>query len=277
MIKVVIVIINLLLLATPSAAENPMPFQDRENLLNFYKKKFPDKKIEEYTYGALMFSEDAKSQYHSIMQFAPFEEDIDNGRQIWETPFKNGKYFTDCFPANGVGEAAKYPLYDKNLDRIVTFEMKINDCLEENGESPFAHNDVKTMGILTSYARKLSDGFPTKVVVKSEGALAKYLNGKEIFFKRMGQLNLSCASCHISHAGNYFRDELISPAVGHTTHFPVFRGGEFLFTLHMRYQRCMEAMRVTPFPAGGQKLSELEFFHSFLSNNLPLHSSVYRK
>ncbi len=277
MIKVFILVINLLFLAAQSAAENFTPFQDRQNLLNFYKKKFPDKKIAEYTYGALMFSEDAKSQYYSIMQFAPFEEDIDNGQRIWETPFTNGKYFADCFPANGVGEAAKYPLYDKNLDKIVTFEMKINDCLEKNGEHPFAHDDVKTMGIITSYARKLSDGFPTKVVINSKAALSKYKKGKELFFRRMGQLNLSCASCHISHAGNYFRDELISPAVGHTTNFPVFRGGEFLFTLHMRYQRCMEAMRVKPFRAGGQKLSELEFFHSFLSNDLPLHSSVYRK
>ena len=66
MIKVFIVVINLLFLAAQSAAENFTPFQDRQNLLNFYKKKFPDKKIAEYTYGALMFSEDAKQygDYH---------------------------------------------------------------------------------------------------------------------------------------------------------------------------------------------------------------------
>jgi len=45
----------------------------------------------------------------------------------------------------------------------------------------------------------------------------------------------------------------------------------------MRYQRCMEAMRAVPYPAGSQEFNDLEYFHSYLSNGLPMRSSVYRK
>jgi sulfur-oxidizing protein SoxA len=39
----------------------------------------------------------------------------------------------------------------------------------------------------------------------------------------------------------------------------------------------MEAMRAVPFEAGGEELSNLEYFHSYISNGLPLKSAVYRK
>ncbi len=275
----VLLILALLLMIDVSAepVNKSDPEIDRKNLLIFFKTQFPDIDFNDYIYGALMFSEDAKAQYHSIMQFPPFEDDIDRGEKIWKTPFKNGKHFEDCFKSQGFGEAAKYPEYNEREDRIITFEMKINECLTQNGEKPFPYDDVDSMGVLTAYARKLSDGYLTKVVISSSGSFQRYFNGRGLFHKRMGQLNLSCASCHITHAGHYFRDELISPAVGHTSHFPVFRGGEFLFTLHMRYRRCMEAMRATPFAAGSKEFNDIEFFHSFLSNGLPLQSSVYRK
>jgi sulfur-oxidizing protein SoxA len=115
------------------------------------------------------------------------------------------------------------------------------------------------------------------VRVDSPGARRKYDAGRAFYFRRIGQHNLACASCHYTHAGRYFRDELLSPTIGQAVHFPVFRGGEFLFTLHMRYQRCMEAVRAVPFAAGREELNNLEYFHSYLNNGLPLKASIYRR
>ena len=275
--KIILLCIFLLSYSTQGLANDIDPVKDSENLKKFFQDRFPNIPLDQYIYGALAYSKDAKSQYDSIMEFPPFEQEIDKGKLIWGTPFQNGKSFKDCFPNGGQGEAAKYPKYDESTDQVITFEMMINNCLVSNGEKPFPYDDINTMGLVTAYAKKLSDGLLMRVVISSAEAEKKYFNGRQLFFKRIGQLNLSCASCHITNAGNYFRDELISPAIGHTTHFPVFRGGEFLFTLHMRYRRCMEAMRARPFPAGSIQLNELEFFHSYLSNGLPLEASVYRK
>jgi sulfur-oxidizing protein SoxA len=111
----------------------------------------------------------------------------------------------------------------------------------------------------------------------SERARKKYEAGRAFYYRRIGQHNLACASCHVTHAGHYFRDELLSPTIGQAVHFPVFRGGEFLNTLHMRYRRCMEAVRAVPYPAGSEELNNLEYFHSYVNNGLPLKASIYRR
>ena len=253
------------------------PDEDRRFFHEYFRARFPDKPLSEYIYGSLMLNADARAQYESIMEFPPFQGDIDRGRALWEKPFSNGTRFADCFADGGRGAAARYPRYDPAGDEVVTFEMAINRCREANGETPYAFDDVRTMGALTAYARLLSDGATMRVEIDSAGARAKYQAGREFFFRRIGQMNLACASCHVTHAGQYFRDEIISPALGQPNHFPVFRGGEFLFTLHMRYQRCMEALRAEPFAAGSEELNNLEFFHSYISNGLPLKASVYRR
>jgi len=253
------------------------PEQDRAAFIAVYRDKFPGVPLENYVDGALMLSTDAKSQFDSIMDFPPFQGDLDKGKRLWETPFRNGETFARCFANGGRNVAGNYPYYDSGGDKVVTFEMQINRCLRDNGEAEFKYGDKATMGIVTAYARTLSDGMRVDVRVEGAGALAKYEQGKKQYFTRIGQYNFACASCHMVNAGKILRTEILSPAVGQTTHWPVFRGGDNLNTLHMRYRRCMEQMRASPFAAGSEELNNLEYFHSYLSNSLPMRASVYRK
>jgi len=246
-------------------------------MLAFFGERFGDVPLQEYIHGSMMLSEDARTQYDSIMDFPPFQGDIDRGRKIWETPFANGQSFADCFDNGGHNIAGRFPYYDALTDRVVTFEMALNQCLRNNGEAEFDYGDRDTMGVLTAYARTLSDGMLMDIRVDSAGALSKYESGRAFYYRRIGQYNLACAACHVTHAGHYFRDELLSPTIGQAVHFPVFRGGEFLYTLHMRYRRCIEAVGAVPHPAGSEELNNLEFFHSYLNNGLPLKASVYRR
>ena len=246
-------------------------------MIALFKGKFHGLALDEYVNGALMLSPDAKAQFDSIMEFPPFQGEIDKGRMLWEKPFANGRTFSGCFTNGGRNVAGNFPYFDAAADKVVTFEMAINRCLRENGEREFGYGVRETMGILTAYARTLSDGMRVNVAVDGPAAKRRYQAGRSFYFRRIGQLNLACASCHVTYAGNHFRDEIISPAVGQTTHFPVFRAGDSLHTLHMRYQRCMEAMRAVPLPAGSEEFNDLEYFHSYLSNGLPMRASVYRK
>ncbi|MEO8157357.1 MAG: sulfur oxidation c-type cytochrome SoxA [Betaproteobacteria bacterium] len=253
------------------------PEEDRASFITLYRDQFPTLPLENYVNGALMLSIDAKSQFDSIMEFPPFQDDIDRGAALWEKPFRNGKTFASCFANGGRNVAGNYPYYAPAVDRVVTFEMDINRCLRDNGEAEFKFNDKATMGIITAYGRTLSDGMRVDVRVQGAGALAQYEQGRKLYFTRMGQYNFACASCHMANAGKILRTEILSPAVGQTTHWPVFRGGDNLNTLHMRYRRCMEQMRAAPFAAGSEELNNLEYFHSYLSNGLPMRASVYRK
>lgn len=253
------------------------PEHDRLEFVELYQKKFPDRLLSDYVYGALMLSEDAKQQYDSIMEWPPFAPVIDAGKAMWEKPFKNGKTYAECFPNGGKMVAGDYPKYDTKLGKIVNFEMAINQCLIANDETPLKISDMKTMGVLMSYARTLSDGMNMNVKVDSPAALEKFEAGKRFFYARRGQLNFACASCHMQNAGNTLRTEILSPTVGQATHWPVFRGGDNLNTIQARYKRCLEQIRAVPLEQGGEDFNNLEYFHSYLSNGLPLKASVYRK
>lgn len=253
------------------------PERDRLAFVELYQKKFPNKSLDDYVYGALMLSEDAMQQYDSIMEWPPFSPVIDQGKAMWEQPFKNGKTYADCFPNDGKMVAGNYPLYDEKLGKVVTFEMAINLCLVANNEPPLKISDMNMLGVLMSYARTLSDGMKMNIKVDSPAALEKFEAGKRFFYTRRGQLNFACASCHVQNAGNTLRTEILSPTIGQATHWPVFRGGDNLNTIQARYKRCLEQIRAVPLEQGGEDFNNLEYFHSYLSNGLPLKASVYRK
>jgi sulfur-oxidizing protein SoxA len=173
--------------------------------------------------------------------------------------------------------AGNYPKFDSVRDTLITFEMAINQCRQDNGEPTLQIGDKTTMGLLTAYARTLSDGMRMNIRINGPRALARYEAGKKLFFTRMGKLNFSCASCHIDNAGKILRTEVLSPVIGQSTHWPVFRAGENLTTLQARYKNCMTQVRAEPFALGSDEFNSLEYFHSYLSNGLPMHASVFRK
>jgi sulfur-oxidizing protein SoxA len=264
-------------LLAPAAAPAATPEEDRAHFVRFYQDRFGNVPPDSYADGALMLSRDAKAQFDSIMEFPPFQADLDRGRTLWETPFANGATYASCFPDGGRNVAGLYPMFDPAAGKVVTFEMALNDCRRRNGEAPLTFGDRATMGVLTAHARSLSDGMRMDIRVEGRGALEKYEAGRRFYFTRIGQYNFACASCHLDNAGRVLRTEVLSPTVGQATHWPVFRGGDNLNTLHLRIRRCMEQMRAVPFEAGSEDLNNLEYFLAWLSNGLPMRASVYRK
>ena len=253
------------------------PEDDRKAIVDMVQQRFPNIMFEDYVYGALAFSSDSKSQYDSVMEFPPFETEIEKSKKMWETAFNNGKKYADCFPDGGHNAAGNYPHFDEKLGKVVTFEMALNQCRAANGEPEYKYGDMATMGLLSVYARSLSDGMKMHIQVDSPGALAMYEAGKRSFFSRRGQLNFSCGSCHVTNVGKIIRTEYLSPAPGQATHWPVFRQGENLFTLQKRYAACQQMIRANPAALGSEEYNNMEYFHSYLSNGLPMKSAVFRK
>ena len=253
------------------------PEQDRQEFIKNYAKKYPNIKAEDYVYGSLAFDADSKAQYDAIMEFPPYEGELDKARKAFNTPFKNGKKYADCFPNGGKNIAGGYPYFDDKTGNAVTLSDAINACRVANGEEAFKVGDMKTMGVINVALRELSDGMLMNIKVEGAGANAAYEAGKKSFFSRKGQLNFACATCHVQNAGVRLRSELISPAVGHAVHWPAFRGGDNLNTLQNRYEGCYKQVRAVPPAQGSTSMNNLEYFHSYLSNGLPLKANVFRK
>ncbi len=264
------------LLLGASVGAHAGPAEDRKALNDYYQQRLPQIKPGDYIYGALALNPDAKDQYDSIMIFPPFVNDVDDGRKIWEKPFANGKLFAGCFPGGGKNVAGDYPYFDNAAGRVATFENAINACLKANNEAEFKYGS-REMGLLTSYAKSLSDGMKVNVKVEGPGALAAYEKGKQYYYARRGQLNFSCATCHIDYAGAFIRSEQLSPMIGHAAHWPEFRAGTELFTLQTRFRQCNSQVRAVPLEFNSEEYNNLEYFLTYMSNGLPMQTPVFRK
>ena len=161
---------------------------------------------------------------------------------------------------------------------IITLEGSINACRAVNGEKPLGWQKGAIADI-SAYMHYTTRGQVTNVIVPSDpAAIAAYEQGKNHFYAKRGQLNMACADCHVYSSGNKIRADLLSPALGHTTGFPVYRskwGG--LGTLHRRYGGCNKQVRAKPYKPQSNEYKTLEYFHTYMSNGLEINGPSSRK
>ena len=70
---------------------------------------------------------------------------------------------------------------------------------------------------------------------------------------------------------------MLSPWLGHPSHFPVYCSKGNLGTLHRRYAGCNKQVRAKPFKAQSTEYANLEYFHTFMSNGLTINGPGARK
>lgn len=272
---------KLLLLSLVSAiavAAQASPERDKEVFDNRFKERFPDVVSEEYANGVYAIDPVGRESWEAIEEFPPYELFIDDGKAMWDEPFANGKTYKDCF-ADGPGIAHKYPHWDKEQGMVMTLPLALNQCRESQGEKPLKYKKGSINNIL-SYIAYESRGQKTNVVIPEDDprALEAYEKGKKFYYTRRGQLNFSCAACHVQNTGMKIRSDMLSPALGQTTHFPVYRSKwGTVGTLHRRFTGCNKQVRAKPFKAQGEEYRNLEYFLTYMSNGLTLNGPGARK
>lgn len=268
-------------LASASSASSVLkstPEQDRINLVNHYKKRLPKVPMPEYPNGVYAIDMAGRKNWEAIEEFPPYGPSVADGEEIWDVPFANGKNYPDCFP-DGPAIAHNYPRWDRKQGGVITLPLALNQCRITNGEKPLKYKKGDITQILSYIAFK-SRGKITNVVIPEDDprALEAYNKGKKFYYTRRGQLNYSCASCHMQNVGRRLRSEILSPALGHTTGWPVYRSKwNNMGTLHRRFSGCVSQMRARAFKAQGKQYRNLEYFLTFMSNGLPLNGPSSRK
>ena len=258
-------------------AQASTPAEDREAFREYFKKNTSNPDLDDYINGIYTYNKDARAQWEEIEEFPPYEIALEKGAELWDKKFKNGKSFTDCFGEDISKTRGKYPYHDEKADTIVTLEGEINKCLTDNGEKPFKWKK----GNITAVSAHIAfAGRGGKIVTEptTEKAVAWYNKGKTFFYAKRGQLNLSCADCHVYSAGKWIRGDNLSPALGHPSHFPVYRSKwNSMGTLHRRYGGCNKNIRAKPFKAQSDEYKALEYFQAVMSNGLELNGPGARK
>jgi sulfur-oxidizing protein SoxA len=258
-------------------AADTSPAEDLKVYRDYFQKRFPGVPLQEFANGGYALDRVARDNWEAIEEFPPYEPMIEAGEGMWNTPFANGKTYGSCF-GDEPAQRKNFPYWDAGRKMVVTLPLAINECRERNGEKPLKYNKGKIADLL-AYMSYESRGQKINVRVPDDPqAVAAYNDGKEFYFARRGQLNFSCASCHFESGGMHIRSELLSPALGHASGFPVYRSkwGE-LGTLHRRFGGCNRQVRAASFKPQGKEYRNLEYFLTHMSNGIEYNGPSARK
>lgn len=103
-----------------------------------------------------------------------------------------------------------------------------------------------------------------------------YSQGKALWSKRMGRINLACVHCHEQMVGANMRAEVISQA--QPTGFPIYRTSwQSLGSLERRLRACYSGVQA-PIPAeGSPELRVLELFLKVRANGMTIDGPSIRR
>jgi sulfur-oxidizing protein SoxA len=270
-VSALLIAMTLATVAIADAADAVNPDADFKAFRDYFTKRFPNVPLNDFVNGPYSMDADLRRQWLSIDDFPPYDFAVDRGKEMFATPFKNGKTYGDCFPDKGIGIRQNYPYFDTGAGEVITLELALNRCRQANGEAPYSYTKDE-MASLTAYMAFTSRGKPFDIKIPNDPrALAAYQKGEEYFYTRRGQLNFSCASCHVQNPGEHIHTEVLAPALGILAAMPIYRSEwNGMGTISRRFISCNSQVRGVPLPAQDELYRDVEYYLSYMSNGLPI-------
>jgi len=157
---------------------------------------------------------------------------------------------------------------------LVTMEDLVNDCRTERmGAEPWKYSGGKMTGI-TALIGLQSRGLPMNVAIDGEAA-EFWEKGKELYYTRVGQLDMSCSNCHEDNYDTMIRADHLSQ--GQTNGFPTYRlKNAKLNSTHARFKGCMKNIRAQPYKVGGDEFKSLELYIASRGQGLSVETPSVR-
>lgn len=186
-----------------------------------------------------------------------------------------GKSCSDCHKVSDMkGVGARYPIYDEKLKKLVNIEERINNCRKVNMKAkPWKYDSNNMLG-LAIFVNAQSRGMTRNV--KIDGPAAEHFKkGKDFYYQRRGQLDMSCAHCHEKYYGQKIRMNVLTQ--GQSNGFPTYRlKWQKPGSLHRRFKGCNKQVRATPFKTGSPEYMDLELYLAWRGNGLTIETPAVR-
>ena len=203
---------------------------------------------------------------------------VDAAADAWDTvEGSEGKSCASCHGAaedSMAGVRAVYPKWNDAAEEVRTLAMQINDCRENKmGADKYGYTsgDMAAMEALITLQ---SRGMPVNVAIDGP-VQATWEAGKELYYTRTGQLDLSCANCHEDNYGNMIRADHLSQ--GQINGFPVYRlKNTKLNTVHARFKGCVRDTRAETYKPGSYEFIALELYVASRGNGLSVEGPSVR-
>ena len=202
---------------------------------------------------------------------------VETAQEVWETPDgAAGKSCSSCHEgADSMADVkAVYPKYSDAAGKVVTLEQQVNNCREERMEAEAWKYDGGDMTNMIALLATVSRGMPVNVAIDGP-AQSTWEQGKEIYYTRYGQLEMSCANCHEDNYGNMIRADHLSQ--GQINGFPTYRlKNTKLNAVHARFKGCVRDTRAETFKPGSPEFVALELYVASRGNGLSVEGPSVR-
>lgn len=172
------------------------------------------------------------------------------------------------------GVRTGYPKWNDGAEEVRTLAMQINACRTENmGADPLKITKGK-MARMEALISVQSRGMPVNVAIDGPVS-AMWEQGKEMYYTRTGQLELSCANCHEDSYGLHIRSDFLSQ--GQINGFPTYRlKNAKLNTTHARFKGCVRDTRAETYKPGSADFVALELYVASRGNGLSVEAPAVR-
>ncbi|MFN3991442.1 MAG: sulfur oxidation c-type cytochrome SoxA [Tabrizicola flagellatus] len=202
---------------------------------------------------------------------------VDRGLDLWNSAIgKNGESCAGCHegPESMAGLRAVTPRVDEKTGALMTVENYIDKCVTERMGLEawnWTGNEMKDMLALISMQ---SRGMIVNVAI--DGPAAPFWEkGKELYYTRFGQLEMSCANCHEDNQGMFIRADHLSQ--GQINGFPTYRLKDAgILSAQQRFVGCVRDTRAETFKPNSDEFKALELFVASRGNGLSVEGVAVR-
>lgn len=222
-----------------------------------------------------------RSNETQALQMDDFENpgmiDVDNAMEAWNNvEGSEGKSCASCHgaPEEMAGVRPVYPKWNDAAEEVRTIAMQVNGCrTEQMGAEEWKYDggDMLAMeGLLASVSR----GMAVNVAIDGP-AQSMWEKGRDIYYTRFGQLDLSCANCHEDNYGNNIRADHLSQ--GQINGFPTYRlKNAKLNGVQSRFRGCIRDTRAETYGVGVEEMIALELYVASRGNGLSVEGPSVR-
>jgi len=177
-------------------------------------------------------------------------------------------------PAGMKGVAARYPARRAGSATVIDLPERIRLCQSEQQQGSAQPRDSAPLLALEAYVALQSREMPIEPP-SARGLDDAVARGAQLYTRRMGQLDLSCAQCHSQNWGRMLGGTRIPQA--HPTGYPVFRmEWQAVGSLQRRIRNCLTGVRAQPFAPGAADLIDLEAFLKQRAAAMPMDAPGVR-
>ena len=126
---------------------------------------------------------------------------VREGEALWSQNPVSGQSCASCHSTRKIQSAAtRHPAFDAASNKPVTLAGRVNLCRQRHQNQQPQNADGPEVLALSAWLMHQARGLP--IAPLSDPRMTAWTQrGEQLYFARMGQLNLACTHCHDQYAG----------------------------------------------------------------------------